>query len=162
MQIMQPKSDDPAQQQSNAILKVLPIMIGWFSLNVPAALTIYWVTNNIITTVTSVIIRQSLKTEPVKVGGSTAAAEPPKTVFAPPREKPAGFAPSPVSPSEVKPLTAMDAEIVADDDDADDDDDTEEEDESEDSPPSGTGMDSSSSAPKKKRGGGKKRKRKKN
>ena len=46
----QPKSDDPAQQQSQAILKFLPFMIGFFSLNVPAGLTLYWFANNIFST----------------------------------------------------------------------------------------------------------------
>ena len=34
--------DDPAQKQTQAILKFLPLMIGWFSLNVPSGLTLYW------------------------------------------------------------------------------------------------------------------------
>jgi YidC/Oxa1 family membrane protein insertase len=34
MAILSPKNDDPAQASSQAILKVLPLMIGWFSLNV--------------------------------------------------------------------------------------------------------------------------------
>ena len=128
MELMQPKSDDPAQQQSNVILKVLPIMIGWFALNVPAALSVYWVVNNIVTTATSVFIRSNLKVEPVKAGGggaSSATMEPPATIFAPPREKPAGFgapAPAPISSDSVTPLTAIDAEVLDDDDDDDFDD----------------------------------------
>ena len=38
MELLTPKSDDPAQAQSQAILKFLPLMIGWFSLNVPSGL----------------------------------------------------------------------------------------------------------------------------
>lgn len=126
MELMQPKSDDPAQQQSNVILKVLPIMIGWFALNVPAALSVYWVVNNIVTTATSVFIRNNLKVEPVKTGGSAGSAtmEPPATIFAPPREKPAGFAapaPAPISSDSVTPLTAIDAEVLDDDDEDEDD-----------------------------------------
>lgn len=144
MQLMQPKTDDPAQQQSNAILKVLPIMIGWFSLNVPAALCLYWITNNIITTATSVIIRNSLKVETVTPGSSSprAAVEPP-AIFSPPREKPTGFGAPTYSPDDVKPITAMDAEVIEDDE--------AEEDETEAS--SGEGGS-------KKRGGKKKRKKK--
>jgi YidC/Oxa1 family membrane protein insertase len=111
MQLMQPKTDDPAQQQSNLILKLLPLMIGWFSLNVPAALGIYWVTNNIITTATSVIIKNTMKAQPVSVAGgsgsSSRAAEPP-TIFSPPREKPAGFGTS----SSATAAKAIDAEVV--------------------------------------------------
>jgi len=36
------EQDDPAQKQTQAILKFLPLMIGWFSLNVPSGLTLYW------------------------------------------------------------------------------------------------------------------------
>lgn len=118
MELMSPKSDDPAQQQSNIILKFLPLMIGWFSLNVPSALTVYWLTNNIITTGTSLFVRSQVKTpEPVGVGGSsTTVVEPPtqtEPIFAPIREKPSGFGDAPISePSDtIKPLT-VDAEIV--------------------------------------------------
>ena len=55
--ILTPKTDDPAQQQSQAILKFLPLMIGWFSLNVPSGLGLYWMTNNVLTTLTTVLIR---------------------------------------------------------------------------------------------------------
>jgi len=162
MQLMQPKSDDPAQQQSNLILKLLPLMIGWFSLSVPAALTLYWFTNNIITTATSLIIRNSMKVEPVAVGGaaSSSVAEPKSTVFAPPREKPAGFGMPTVDPSEVKPITApIDAEVVEDEDD--DDDGMEEEGGDESSSESGTSMETTQPKSQKKRGGSKKRRKKK-
>jgi YidC/Oxa1 family membrane protein insertase len=92
MEIMTPKD---SQQQGNIVLKFLPFMIGWFSLSVPAALCLYWVTNNIVTTATSVIIRNSMKMEPVSAGGASAVAAPPtrSEIFAPSplREKPAGF-----------------------------------------------------------------------
>ena len=122
MEIMTPKD---SQQQGNVVLKLLPLMIGWFSLNVPAALCLYWVVNNIVTTATSVIIRNSMKMEPVSVGGSTTAvAPPPSEIFAPSplREKPAGFSntPSSFSRDEVTPITSsssspvIDAEFVDD------------------------------------------------
>lgn len=155
MQLMQPKTDDPAQQQSNAILKFLPLMIGWFSLSVPAALTVYWFANNIITTASSVIIRNSMDFEPVSGGGggaSSAVAEPPQsTIFTPPREKPSGFGAAPTfSPDEVKPLTAMDAEIVTSTADDGGEDDSE----------SGSGMEQqAASKPQKKKRGKKRRKK---
>ena len=43
-------SQDPAMKQTQAILSFLPLMIGWFSLNVPSGLTLYWFTNNVLTT----------------------------------------------------------------------------------------------------------------
>eukprot|EP00892_Ulva_mutabilis_P003407 jgi/Ulvmu1/1438/UM011_0168.1 len=53
-----PNSDDPSVQQTQAILKYLPILIGYFSLNVPAGLTIYWLTNNILTTGQQVYLKK--------------------------------------------------------------------------------------------------------
>ncbi|KAK3237769.1 hypothetical protein CYMTET_52180, partial [Cymbomonas tetramitiformis] len=50
---------DESQQQSQAILKFLPFMIGWFSLNVPSGLTLYWFTNNILTTAQTLYLRQA-------------------------------------------------------------------------------------------------------
>jgi hypothetical protein len=132
MEIMTPKD---SQQQGNIVLKLLPLMIGWFSLNVPAALCLYWVTNNIVTTATSVIIRNSMKMEPVAVGGSASAVSPtPSEIFAPPplREKPAGFSntPSSFSRDDVTPITSSSTSVI----------DAEFADDSEDS---GEGMDSS-------------------
>lgn len=105
-----------------AFLKVLPLMIGWFSLNVPSALCVYWVTNNIVTTASSVIIRNSLKLEPVAMASTTAAIPSPKSnVFNPPtiRGKPEGFASSSSAAQSrdgVTPITssvgAIDAEVV--------------------------------------------------
>lgn len=156
MQLMQPKTDDPAAQQSNAILKFLPLMIGWFSLNVPAALCIYWITNNVVTTATSVYIRNSLTGEPVTPvsgGAATMDSSPAaSSIFTPPREKPAGFGATAVNVGDdgVKPITAIDAVIedVSTDDDVDD---------VADDAPSG-----SSEAPKKKKQRGKKSKKRKN
>ena len=82
--ILTPKVDDPAQQQSQAILKFLPLMIGWFSLNVPSGLGLYWITNNIVTTLTTVLIRRSV-TAPAMAGADSA----PMAAAAPP--KPQGF-----------------------------------------------------------------------
>eukprot|EP00884_Botryococcus_braunii_P020151 jgi/Botrbrau1/681/Bobra.160_2s0005.1 len=59
--IMSPPSDDPSQQQAQLILKFLPLMIGWFSLNVPSGLVLYWLTNNILTTLTSVWLKATIQ-----------------------------------------------------------------------------------------------------
>jgi len=80
--ILTPKTDDPAQQQSQAILKFLPLMIGWFSLNVPSGLGLYWMTNNLVTTLSTVLIRRSV--QPATASGPSmdssvaAQVEPPK------------------------------------------------------------------------------------
>jgi len=83
--LLTPKSDDPAQQQSQAILKFLPLMIGWFSLSVPSGLGLYWLTNNVVTTVTTLGIRATVSTDDMV--GLTPAA----TTSAPVEPKPAGF-----------------------------------------------------------------------
>lgn len=81
--LLTPKSDDPAQAQSQAILKFLPLMIGWFSLNVPSGLGLYWLTNNLVTTASTLAIRASVNADMAVAtpAATPAAAEP----------KPAGF-----------------------------------------------------------------------
>lgn len=59
MQLMQtPQSDDPSQKNTQAILKFLPLMIGYFSLSVPSGLSLYWLTNNILSTGQQVWLRK--------------------------------------------------------------------------------------------------------
>jgi YidC/Oxa1 family membrane protein insertase len=71
--VLQPaQSDDPAQQQTQQILKFLPLMIGWFSLNVPAGLGVYWVINNLLSTGQQYYIRQQVKG--MQPAGGAAAA----------------------------------------------------------------------------------------
>jgi hypothetical protein len=117
--LITPKNQDPSQQQANTILKVLPLMIGWFSLNVPAALGIYWVANNIITTAITMQIRSAFEASPaaasVESSSSTTSEPFSSSAFrpAPMREKPSGFAASVEDPDSVKPITTIDAEIVA-------------------------------------------------
>jgi YidC/Oxa1 family membrane protein insertase len=42
------RSTDPQQQQMQTMQLMMPIMIGWFSLNFPSGLSIYWITSNIV------------------------------------------------------------------------------------------------------------------
>lgn len=114
MELMTPKEQ---KDQQPAFLKFLPLLIGWFSLSVPSALSVYWVTNNIVTTATSIIIRNNLKIEPATVSGGTIDVEAesvPASTFSPPtiREKPDGFG----SSSGVTPITgsAIDVDTVDD------------------------------------------------
>lgn len=59
MELMKPpQSDDPAQKNSLLIFKFLPLMIGYFSLSVPSGLSIYWFTNNILSTSQQVWLRK--------------------------------------------------------------------------------------------------------
>ncbi|KAF3629454.1 ALBINO3-like protein 1, chloroplastic [Capsicum annuum] len=52
IQIIQPaqQSDDPNVKNSQAITKFLPLVLGYFSLSVPSGLSLYWFTNNILST----------------------------------------------------------------------------------------------------------------
>ena len=107
-------------QEQPAFIKFLPLLIGWFSLNVPAALGIYWVANNFITTALTLQIRSNIKpVTPVTGGSSSAAAsnvidaQPTTFTPTPMREKPAGFGASDWSDDgdSIKPITPIDAEI---------------------------------------------------
>jgi len=108
-------------QEQPAVLKVLPLMIGFFSLSVPAALGIYWLANNIITTALSMQIRSSFNasaTAPVvpPSGGSGAVMDASTSAFtpAPMREKPSGFGASAWDEDEIKPITPVqDAEVIS-------------------------------------------------
>lgn len=64
MQVLQPPEDpDQSEEEkeqmagTKKVLKFLPLMIGFFSLQVPAGLTIYWFTSNLFTVSQSLIIR---------------------------------------------------------------------------------------------------------
>jgi YidC/Oxa1 family membrane protein insertase len=52
--VAEQKPDDPAAQ-SQWILKFLPFMVGYFSLNVPSGLGVYWIINNFVTTLTTYV-----------------------------------------------------------------------------------------------------------
>jgi YidC/Oxa1 family membrane protein insertase len=75
--VLQPaQSDDPAQQQTQQILKFLPLMIGWFSLNVPAGLGVYWVINNLLSTGQQWYIRQQVKAmQPAGAGAAVSSVD---------------------------------------------------------------------------------------
>ncbi|XP_073269432.1 inner membrane protein PPF-1, chloroplastic-like isoform X2 [Primulina huaijiensis] len=59
MEIMKPpQTDDPSQKNTLLVLKFLPLMIGYFSLSVPSGLSIYWFTNNVLSTAQQVWLRK--------------------------------------------------------------------------------------------------------
>ena len=70
------KDVDPAQAQSQAILKFLPFMIGFFSLNVPAGLTLYWFANNLLSTAQTVFLRKTTPKPEMAAGGAAAMPMP--------------------------------------------------------------------------------------
>uniref|UniRef100_A0A804MZZ5 Membrane insertase YidC/Oxa/ALB C-terminal domain-containing protein n=1 Tax=Zea mays TaxID=4577 RepID=A0A804MZZ5_MAIZE len=75
MEIMKPpQSDDPSQKNTMLILKFLPFMIGWFSLSVPSGLSIYWFTNNVLSTAQQVWLRKMGGAKPVVTEGDNLAS----------------------------------------------------------------------------------------
>ncbi|KAF8040727.1 hypothetical protein BT93_B2836 [Corymbia citriodora subsp. variegata] len=59
VQIMQSsQSNDPSMKSSQAITKFLPLMIGYFALSVPSGLSLYWLTNNILSTAQQVWLQK--------------------------------------------------------------------------------------------------------
>ena len=56
------------------ILKYLPLMLGYFSLSVPAGLGVYWITNSVLSTVTTAGIKEYFKRNPMMVSSSTFAS----------------------------------------------------------------------------------------
>jgi len=58
MELMKPPQTDPAQKNSLLVLKFLPLMIGYFSLSVPSGLSIYWFTNNVLSTAQQLWLRK--------------------------------------------------------------------------------------------------------
>merc|ERR1712071_207223 len=72
MKVMTPDTDTSSMsedekkqfEQTQNILKFLPLMIGYFSLQVPAGLTIYWLTSNFFTLTQSLAVRAYYKSNP--------------------------------------------------------------------------------------------------
>ena len=74
MRVLQPPPDMDASDEereqmesTQGYLKFLPLMIGFFSLQVPAGLTIYWFTSNLFTVSQSLIIRAYYKANPPQI-----------------------------------------------------------------------------------------------
>jgi YidC/Oxa1 family membrane protein insertase len=90
-------------------------MVGWFALNVPAALGIYWVVNNIVTTATTLYIRNSMPKIDIATGGggATAVMESKTVDFNPTsmNERAVGFG-SRESDDGMKTITPIDAEVI--------------------------------------------------
>ncbi|ESW35696.1 hypothetical protein PHAVU_001G257000 [Phaseolus vulgaris] len=59
VQIMQSSQpNDPNMKSSQVLTKFLPLMIGYFSLSVPSGLSLYWLTNNILSTAQQVWLQK--------------------------------------------------------------------------------------------------------
>ncbi len=74
MNVLTPPPDENASREereqlesTQRVLKFLPLLIGVFSLQVPAGLTIYWFTTNLFTLSQSLAIRAYYKANPPKI-----------------------------------------------------------------------------------------------
>jgi len=68
MQLNQPKNPDPQQEQANAILKFLPLMLGYFSLTMPSGLSLYWFTNNLLSSLQQYLIKKAYTNKNPQMG----------------------------------------------------------------------------------------------
>ena len=69
MRVLTPPPDpaDKSAQNANRVLKYLPLMIGWFSANVPSGLGLYWMTSNVFSVAGSLGAKAYLKANPPKL-----------------------------------------------------------------------------------------------
>ena len=74
MQALQPPVDENASEEerktmesTQGVLKFLPLLIGFFSLQVPAGLTIYWLSSNLFTLAQSLSVKAYFSANPPKV-----------------------------------------------------------------------------------------------
>ncbi|XP_010682366.2 ALBINO3-like protein 1, chloroplastic [Beta vulgaris subsp. vulgaris] len=66
VQIMQSSQpNDPNLKGSQALTKLLPLMIGYFALSVPSGLSLYWFTNNILSTLQQVYLQKGGANNPL-------------------------------------------------------------------------------------------------
>ena len=62
-----PEEEKEQLERTQLLLKFLPLMIGFFSLQVPAGLTIYWFTSNFFTLAQSLSVRKYFELNPPKI-----------------------------------------------------------------------------------------------
>lgn len=74
MNALQPAMDDDASEEekqqmesTQGVLKFLPLLIGFFSLQVPAGLTIYWLSSNLFTLTQSLAVKAYFAANPPKI-----------------------------------------------------------------------------------------------
>jgi YidC/Oxa1 family membrane protein insertase len=62
--MMTPPTDDPQQASMQSVMKFMPLMFGYFALVVPAGLSLYWFTSNILAMAQQYFTKTSLNTAP--------------------------------------------------------------------------------------------------
>ena len=111
---------DESQAASQQIIQYLPIMFGFFALNVPSGLAIYWVTNTLFSTAATVFIKQQVQTEMEAMGLSVASTGTPSSVSSSTPSSPSSFANMMDSTTTVSPdstFTPIDADVIMESED---------------------------------------------
>ncbi len=75
-QMMTPPNPDPQQASMNSMMKIMPVMFGYFSLIVPSGLTLYWFTSNILALIQQYFTQGGLKPAIVPAGKPISAPVP--------------------------------------------------------------------------------------
>jgi YidC/Oxa1 family membrane protein insertase len=70
--MMTPTSNDPQQAMMGQMMMFMPIMFGFFALQVPQGLVLYWVTSNLFTLVQQYFINKQYTPTPATAGGAVA------------------------------------------------------------------------------------------
>lgn len=60
-------SESDENKTASIAIRFLPFMLGWFAMNAPAGLGLYWVFNNILTTLTTVTVKKLVEKPEIKV-----------------------------------------------------------------------------------------------
>jgi len=60
-------SDEPSVKSTGLVLKILPFMLGWFAMNAPAGLGLYWIFNNLLTTASTYAVKKLTEKEEIQV-----------------------------------------------------------------------------------------------
>jgi YidC/Oxa1 family membrane protein insertase len=74
--MMTPPNPDPQQASMNSMMKIMPLMFGYFSLIVPSGLTLYWFTSNILALVQQYFTQTNLKPATAPAGAPVHAPVP--------------------------------------------------------------------------------------
>jgi YidC/Oxa1 family membrane protein insertase len=69
-QMMTPPNPDPQQASMQSMMKIMPLMFGYFSLIVPSGLTLYWFTSNMLALLQQYFTQNNLKPATASAGPS--------------------------------------------------------------------------------------------
>lgn len=74
------KEEDPTQAMMKQMTTIMPLMFGFFAIQFPSGLALYWVTNNMLTFVQYWFINQKKKDQPMALVASAVAADGPTII----------------------------------------------------------------------------------